>query len=311
MIRRASALAPDDASITDSLGWALYKRAPEKRRSRSLPGRRAAIPARDPRASRRRALQGRQRFEARYAWEAALVTADERSPREEGQAPGRSDPGDRRARDALCQGRAPAKLNLALRVREKLPDGRHRIETVFAFCTDGDRLEGEAHEDLALDVAGPMAATSACSKIVTRAAYALMVRRGAGFLEGEGASLTLTKNLPVASRPRAAPADAAAALRLLTAMWRLDPARAPSRPSLAPTCPPACSASALAGTASATSSSSSTLGCRTPCCWSTRAFSCRRPTCSPAGRHRPRPARRLAARPRQRPRGLRRPSRCR
>ena len=26
MIRKASALAPDDASITDSLGWALYKR---------------------------------------------------------------------------------------------------------------------------------------------------------------------------------------------------------------------------------------------------------------------------------------------
>ena len=33
---------------------------------------------------------------------------------------------------------APAKLNLALHVRGKLPDGRHRIETIFAFCTDGD-----------------------------------------------------------------------------------------------------------------------------------------------------------------------------
>jgi len=35
---------------------------------------------------------------------------------------------------------APAKLNLALHVRGRLPDGRHSIETIFAFCTDGDRL---------------------------------------------------------------------------------------------------------------------------------------------------------------------------
>ena len=31
---------------------------------------------------------------------------------------------------------APAKLNLALHVRGKLPDERHAIETVFAFCTE-------------------------------------------------------------------------------------------------------------------------------------------------------------------------------
>ena len=28
---------------------------------------------------------------------------------------------------------APAKLNLALHVRGRLPDGRHAIETLFAF----------------------------------------------------------------------------------------------------------------------------------------------------------------------------------
>jgi len=47
---------------------------------------------------------------------------------------------------------APAKLNLALHVRGKLPDGRHSIETVFAFCTDGDRLSAEPYDELSLQV---------------------------------------------------------------------------------------------------------------------------------------------------------------
>ncbi|HEY1604148.1 MAG TPA: 4-(cytidine 5'-diphospho)-2-C-methyl-D-erythritol kinase [Allosphingosinicella sp.] len=41
---------------------------------------------------------------------------------------------------------AYAKINLALHVRERRPDGYHRIETIFAFCQDGDVLrvaEGE------------------------------------------------------------------------------------------------------------------------------------------------------------------------
>ena len=50
---------------------------------------------------------------------------------------------------------APAKLNLALHVRGKLPDGRHAIETIFAFCTDGDRLSAADAGDISLDVTGP------------------------------------------------------------------------------------------------------------------------------------------------------------
>jgi 4-diphosphocytidyl-2-C-methyl-D-erythritol kinase len=122
---------------------------------------------------------------------------------------------------------APAKLNLALHVRERLPDGRHRIETMFAFCTDGDRLEGEPFEDICLDVKGPMAGEldAGPDNLVMRAAFALIARRGSDFL-GRGARLVLTKNLPVASGLGGGSADAAAALRLLTAMWRLDPAHA-------------------------------------------------------------------------------------
>lgn len=116
---------------------------------------------------------------------------------------------------------APAKLNLALHVRGKLPDGRHAIETVFAFCTDGDRLEGEAAETLSLEVIGPFAADLSDSEqnLVWWAARGL---RGAAGIEA-GAKLRLTKKLPVASGIGGGSADAAATLRLLTRLWGIDP----------------------------------------------------------------------------------------
>jgi 4-diphosphocytidyl-2-C-methyl-D-erythritol kinase len=119
---------------------------------------------------------------------------------------------------------APAKLNLALHVRGRRPDGRHSIETVFAFCTDGDRLSGEAADDISMRLDGPFAAElgSGDDNLVQRAARAL---REAAEVD-EGAALTLDKKLPVASGVGGGSADAAAALRLLTSMWRIDPGHA-------------------------------------------------------------------------------------
>ncbi len=118
---------------------------------------------------------------------------------------------------------APAKLNLALHVRGKLPDGRHRLETLFAFCMDGDRLVGEGADELGLAIGGPFAESlSTRENLVLDAAYAL--RDAAGITAG--AQLTLTKNLPVASGIGGGSADAAAALRLLTRLWGIDPRHA-------------------------------------------------------------------------------------
>jgi len=118
---------------------------------------------------------------------------------------------------------APAKLNLALHVRGKLPDGRHAIETIFAFCTDGDRLSAEAQsadQGLSLSITGVFAAEiSVRDNLVLRAARAL--REVAGV--EAGAAITLDKRLPVASGIGGGSADAAAALRLLTSLWRIDP----------------------------------------------------------------------------------------
>ena len=119
---------------------------------------------------------------------------------------------------------APAKLNLALHVRGKLSDGRHAIETVFAFCTDGDRLSAEPADALSLTASGPFEAElpAADDNLVLQAAEAL--RRAAGV--DQGAAIHLTKDLPVASGIGGGSADAAAALRLLTSLWRIDPAHA-------------------------------------------------------------------------------------
>jgi 4-diphosphocytidyl-2-C-methyl-D-erythritol kinase len=117
---------------------------------------------------------------------------------------------------------APAKLNLALHVRGRMADGRHSLETLFAFCTDGDRLSGEMADTLSLDCSGPFGGAIDGENLVLRAAHAL--REAAGVTHG--AALHLTKNLPVASGIGGGSADAAAALRLLTRLWAIDPVHA-------------------------------------------------------------------------------------
>lgn len=119
---------------------------------------------------------------------------------------------------------APAKVNLALHVRRRRDDGRHDLETLFAFCVDGDRISAERSEHISLEVDGPFAAALEDEEdnLVLRAAHAL--REQAGVVEG--AALKLDKHLPVASGLGGGSADAAAALRLLTRLWSVDPAHA-------------------------------------------------------------------------------------
>ena len=79
MIRKASELAPDDASITDSLGWAEFKRGKVNEAIATL--QRAA--EKDPDQAEIQEHLGDalyksgRRYEARFAWNAALVTAED------------------------------------------------------------------------------------------------------------------------------------------------------------------------------------------------------------------------------------------
>lgn len=114
---------------------------------------------------------------------------------------------------------AYAKINLALHVRAREPDGYHRIETLFAFAEDGDRLEVEEADSLRLEVTGPFGGQLAGGEdnLVLKAAKALR----AWYQVRRGAALTLDKRLPVAAGIGGGSADAAAALRLLVRWWEL------------------------------------------------------------------------------------------
>ena len=116
---------------------------------------------------------------------------------------------------------APAKLNLALHVRGKLPDGRHSIETVFAFCTDGDVLtfRRPSHGDSTVENSGPFGAEVGPGNLISAAWWAM--EQAAGI--DSGAEFRLEKNLPVSAGLGGGSADAAAALRLITSAFSLDP----------------------------------------------------------------------------------------
>jgi len=115
---------------------------------------------------------------------------------------------------------AYAKLNLALHVRRKRAEGYHELETLFAFCADGDVLTAEAADKITLTIDGPFAEGLAVDdgNLVIRAAKALQVAVGVT----TGARLHLTKNLPIASGIGGGSADAAAALRVLSRLWGVD-----------------------------------------------------------------------------------------
>jgi 4-diphosphocytidyl-2-C-methyl-D-erythritol kinase len=109
--------------------------------------------------------------------------------------------------------KAPAKVNLTLRVVGRRADGYHDIESLVAFAGVGDALSFTPGGALTLAVGGPTApaAGDVADNLVLKAARAL-----AGEIEGIALGhFALSKRLPVAAGLGGGSADAAAALRLL------------------------------------------------------------------------------------------------
>lgn len=106
---------------------------------------------------------------------------------------------------------APGKINLALEVVRRRPDGYHDLVTVFQTVDLADELTFEPADELTLECDDPSLATE--DNLVLRAARLLG--------EGRGARMRLTKRIPVAAGLGGGSADAAAALRGLSRLWGL------------------------------------------------------------------------------------------
>ncbi|HKN29929.1 MAG TPA: 4-(cytidine 5'-diphospho)-2-C-methyl-D-erythritol kinase [Roseiarcus sp.] len=109
--------------------------------------------------------------------------------------------------------RAPAKINLSLRVLARRSDGLHEIESLVAFAGICDWLGYEPGRSLELDVEGPTALEAGPPEknLVLRAARALAARVP-GLTLGR---FRLVKRLPAAAGIGGGSADAAAALTAL------------------------------------------------------------------------------------------------
>jgi len=115
---------------------------------------------------------------------------------------------------------APAKVNLTLKVGRPRADGQHPLQSVVMFADVGDVVEAAPSAGLSLSLGGEFAESLSAdaNNLVLRAARALAQTAG---IAKPNASLSLEKNLPVASGIGGGSSDAAATLRALNELWSL------------------------------------------------------------------------------------------
>jgi len=110
-----------------------------------------------------------------------------------------------------------AKINLALHVRGRRPDGYHDIETLFAFVDGGDAISAEFADADSLTIDGEFGEglSAGGDNLVMQVLALLRGRYGADRVPP--LAVTLTKRLPVAAGIGGGSADAAAMARLTQA----------------------------------------------------------------------------------------------
>ena len=116
---------------------------------------------------------------------------------------------------------APAKLNLYLHVLGRDARGYHLLDSLVAFADIGDTLMVMPSETLSLTITGPFSSSleSDSGNLVWKAATAL----AGAFGRSPNVAVRLVKTLPVASGIGGGSSDAAAMLRALCRLWRIDP----------------------------------------------------------------------------------------
>lgn len=120
---------------------------------------------------------------------------------------------------------APAKVNLALQVTGRRADGYHLLDMLVSFTRHGDRLAFRAGERDEFSLSGrfsPLLSVEAGDNLVLKARDLLRQAAHAAGFGAPGVHIHLEKNLPIASGIGGGSADAAATLRGLMRLWRLD-----------------------------------------------------------------------------------------
>ena len=118
---------------------------------------------------------------------------------------------------------APAKVNLALHVLRRRPDGYHELDSLVAFVPQvADALHLAPARDFVLDVSGPQAGSVPTddSNLALRAARAMHRRWPEAF---GPVRITLEKHLPAAAGIGGGSADAAAVMRAMCRLYRAAP----------------------------------------------------------------------------------------
>lgn len=119
---------------------------------------------------------------------------------------------------------APAKVNLYLHVTGRRADGYHLLDSLFVFTEHGDKISVQPSEKLSFEITGEYAnalPSNGEGNIVLKAAEMLAAACGMT----PDVKITLEKNLPVASGIGGGSADAAATLKSLTKLWKLNVSR--------------------------------------------------------------------------------------
>jgi 4-diphosphocytidyl-2-C-methyl-D-erythritol kinase len=127
----------------------------------------------------------------------------------------------RRSSDAALSTRACAKINLTLRLTGRRPDGYHELRTVLLSLALHDTLTFRARPGpLQIDCDDPACPTDR-TNLVWRAAehvWRAAGRRGAA----RDVAVRIEKRIPIEAGLGGGSSDAAAAIRVLNRIWRVD-----------------------------------------------------------------------------------------
>ncbi|MFS0565439.1 4-(cytidine 5'-diphospho)-2-C-methyl-D-erythritol kinase [Brevibacillus invocatus] len=115
--------------------------------------------------------------------------------------------------------KAPAKINLTLDVLAKRPDGYHEVEMVMTTVDLADRVDLTLREDgqITLDCSASFVPDD-----IRNHAYKAAVLLKERYQVSQGVHLYIDKQIPVAAGLAGGSSDAAATLRGLNQLWRLQ-----------------------------------------------------------------------------------------